>query len=476
MKIVLTILISLFIFTGCIPKFEKTEKIDNKKVANELKLDLSTFNSSNLAIQKNWWENFNDKQLNNLINEALKNTPSLNILKLRYKSAKSKIEINKSLKKPSLNLNSTNSRQRFSENYIFPDPLGGNYYNLYDQGLNLSYDFDFWDKNSSLIEASINESLARKLYIQVKEISLITTITKLYTTLNYNKRELEELEKLEDVINEKHHILNTLHNLGLANQIEINKSSTSLEKIRHESLNKKLEIEEIKKTLSTISGIMLSKIDKLELNSNFDNYDIYIPKEINLDILSHRPEIAMQKYLIKSKNNYIQNAQAQYYPNISLSGLINFTSFSWASLFNNTSFAPFLGSAISLPLFDGGKRDNNLEMKVDEYNIEIENYNQSVVDAVNDVVSSLRKLELNKSKLKVQENILESREKNLEIEKKIFELGLKNKISYLDSIINLHNEKFTKLTLTNNEINAHINLIKALGGGYKEKGTSVDNN
>lgn len=476
MRISILILLSLYLLTGCVPKIEKATALDKNRVNNELKNDLTKFNSSDLSLKEDWWKNFNDEQLNSLIDEALNNTPTLNILKLRYKSAQSLVEINKALKKPSVGISSTNSRQRFSENYIFPAPLGGNYYNLYDQGINLNYDFDFWDKNSSLIKASINEALAQKLYIQIKQLSITTSIVKLYTTLNYKKRELDKLKILEDNINEKHHILNSLHKLGLANQIEINRSSTSLEKVRHEALNIKLEIEDLKKSLAIISGVMPSKIDSLKKVSDFDDYQVFIPKEIHLDVLSHRPEIAMQKYLIQSKNQYITNAKAQFYPNISITGLINFTSFSWASLFNNTSFAPYVGAALSLPLFDGQRRENNLDIKVDEYNIQIEQYNQSVIEAVNEVVSSLKKLELNKSKLKVQENILDSREKNLQIEKKIFEIGLKNKISYIDSKLSLINEEISKLSLINNEINAHIDLIKALGGGFKEKGKSFDNN
>ncbi|XOB63379.1 efflux transporter outer membrane subunit [Campylobacterota bacterium DY0563] len=476
MRNLVLIFISLYILTGCVPKVEKIKKFDNSKINKELKTDLNKFKSSQLSLNTQWWKNFKDEQLNSLINEALNNAPTLKILKTRYKSAQSIVEINKALKKPSIGVDGNVSRQRYSQNYIFPDPLGGGYYNLYDQGLGLNYDFDFWDKNSSLIKASINKSLAQKLYIQVKKIAMTTSIVKLYATLNYKKKQLEKIKVLEKNIEEKHHILNTLHELGLANQIEINRSSTSLEKVKQNSLDLKIEIEDLKKSLSIVSGLMPSKIEKLKRVSTFDKYKVFVPKDIHLDVLSHRPDIAIQKYLLLSRDEYITNAKAQFYPNISISGLLGFTSFSWASLFDKSSYAPYIGSAISLPLFDGNRRENNLNIKTDDYNIQVQEYNQSVIKAINEVVASLKKFELNKSKIKVQNNILKSKEKNLVIEKKIFNLGLKNKISYIDSKLSLIDEEITKLSLKNNELNAQIDLIKALGGGYKEKGKTLDNN
>ncbi|QKF81574.1 efflux transporter outer membrane subunit [Halarcobacter ebronensis] len=476
MRVFILITLSLYLLTGCVPKIEKTDTLTNSDVNNELKKDLGNFKSSNLSLEKNWWTKFNDEQLNRLLDEALNNTPSLNILKIRYEKAKSQLNITKALKEPTVSIGGNVSRQRYSENYIFPAPLGGNYYNLYEQALGLDYEFDFWDKNSSLIRAALNEAMAQKVYIRVKELAISTTIVKLYDTLNYQKSKLNKFEELKKDIIEKHHILAKLHELGLANKIEINTSATSLDRVNNEIFDTKIEIENLKNSLATIAGVMPSRIENLKKSNSFDNYKVFVPENIHLDILSHRPEIAMQKYLLLSKEDYIQNAKAQFYPNISLSGLLGFTSFSWASLFEKSSSVPYIGTAISLPLFDGHKREENLNVKVDDYNIQVQQYNQSIIEAVNEVVTSLKKLELNQSKLKIQKSVLENNKKNVEIQKRIYELGLKNKVSYIDSKIVLINDEIIKLALKNSEVNAHIDLIKAFGGGYENKGETFDNN
>lgn len=476
MRIVIFTILSIYIFSGCVPKIEKTNTINKTKIDSELKKDLQSFSSSKIVLQNNWWEIFGDKQLNFLVGNALENTPSLKVLKERYKRANSIVKIRKAGNLPTIGIGSDMSRQRFSENYIFPAPLGGNYYNLYQLDLNLSYDFDFWDRRASLIRASINEAMAQNLYIKVKELSVATSIVKLYLSLNFKNEELSKLDSLKKIILEKHHILNSLHELGIANKTEIHQSDASLEKIEQKIYDTKIEIDDLKSSLGIIAGLMPSDLDKFEKFNISNEYKVFVPKDIHLNVLSHRPEIAMQKYLLSSKEDYIQNAKSQFYPNISLTGLLNLTSFSWSSLFDKSSFAPLGGLAFSLPIFDSNRREENLNIKVSDYNAQVQDYNQSVIRAVNEVVTSLKKLELNKSKLEVQSNILENKKRNLEIEKRIYDLGLKNKISYLDSTMSFKEEEINSLVFKNQELNAQVDLIKALGGGYKQKVINVKHN
>ncbi len=63
--------------------------------------------------------------------------------------------------------------------------------------------------------------------------------------------------------------------------------------------------------------------------------------------------------------------------------------------------------------------------------------------------------------------------KNENIEKEIYKLGLKNKISYLDSKIDIQEEKIKSISLQDKQMQLQINLIKSLGGGYKNKVSNV---
>ncbi|AXX91922.1 hypothetical protein CPU12_06280 [Malaciobacter molluscorum LMG 25693] len=473
MKIILFIVSLIILFTGCVPKVNKIDKIKNIKIQKELLQDLNNFSSNDIQLKEKWWENFQDKQLNNLIQYAIKNAPSLKQLESRYKIATNLIRSNQSKNVPNVNFGSNISRQRYSENYIFPAPLGGSYNNLYEAGLELDYTFDFWDERASLIKASKSEALAQKALIKVKELAITTSISKLYISWDFKIQKIQRLRTLKKLVYEKHSILKKLLKLGLENEKKVNESNYIIQKLNQNILNIEEEIQNTKSSIAVIAGLLPSKIKELKVPNISKKYKLFIPKNIHLDVISHLPQIAVQKYLLASKDAYITNAKAKFYPNISLSGLIGFTSFPWSKLFKSTSFSPSAGVALSLPIFDANRREINLNTKLNDYNSQVYAYNQSIIKAVNEIVKTLKLIQLNKSDIKEEQIIIFNKNKNKNIEKKIFNLGLKNKISYINSNIDVIKESLNNLTLKNRQLQLQIDLIKSLGGGYKNK---VENN
>lgn len=245
----------------------------------------------------------------------------------------------------------------------------------------------------------------------MKELSVTTSIAKLYISWNYKIKKLQRLRSLKKLLYEKREILEHLYQLGLENKIRLNETNSSLEELNQAIYKSKNEIEEIKTSIGIIAGLFPSELERLKNPNISKEYTLYIPKDMHLDIVSHRPQIAMEKYLLQSKSALIENAKSTYYPNISLKGLLHFSSFPWSKLTDKSSFAPEGGVAFSLPIFDGAKRDANLNAKVNDYNAHVYKYNESVIKAVNEIVNSLHKLDLLKATLQAENSILKNKEK-----------------------------------------------------------------
>ena len=473
MRIILFIISLTILFSGCVPKVTTSTTIKDTKIDNELIKDLNKFSSNDIELKNSWWKDFNDEQLNILIENAMKNAPSLKQLEAKYQKANNIIKAKKSSNLPNVNFESQATRQRFSENYIFPEPLGGNYYNLYQTGLNLEYDFDFWNQRASLIKASKNEALAQDALIKVKQLAISTSISKLYISWNFKIEKLKKLSTLKKLIYEKHHILNELYNMGLSNKEKVNESNYLIEKINQDTLTVNEEIENIKNSIAVIAGLLPSQINKLENPSISNEYKISIPKDIHLNIVSHLPEVAVQKYLLASKEQYIENAKSKFYPNIRLSGLLHFTSFPFSQLLKESSFDPEAGVAFSLPIFDAKRRESNLNTKVNDYNAQVYAYNETIIKAVNNIVTTLKKIQLNNSQEKSEKIVISNKNKNKNIEKRVYELGIKNKINFINKNIELEEEKIKEIALQDKKFQLHIDLIEALGGGYKNKAKDV---
>ena len=95
------------------------------------------------------------------------------------------------------------SRERFSANYIFPAPLGGGTYTLYQTGISLDYTFDFWDERASRIRSAAYGALAEKAAVDAARLALAGGICALYLSWYYDEARLRLLGDVENTLVEE---------------------------------------------------------------------------------------------------------------------------------------------------------------------------------------------------------------------------------------------------------------------------------
>ncbi|MFA6629732.1 MAG: TolC family protein, partial [Sulfuricurvum sp.] len=199
-------------------------------------------------------------------------------------------------------------------------------------------------------------------------------------------------------------------------------------------------------------------------------FAVPLPKEIRMNLLAHRADVAITKYIALSKSHSIDTAKARFYPDISLSGLLGFTSFSWAKLFDNSSYSPSAGIALSLPLLDWGERNANLQNSVSDYNASVYDYNDAVIKAANEVVVLLKQTKLIESQIDLHHDDMNAKYANVSIRRKQFSLGLSDKLPLLSANKTAYESELEALSLDEAKAQLQIGLIKALGGGYTDAG------
>src|SRR5262249_19185651 len=77
------------------------------------------------AISDPWWMAFHDPQLNALVDEALKGSPTLAAALARVRLAQSELSATRAATYPQVTFDANETRERFSKDYIIPPPIGG---------------------------------------------------------------------------------------------------------------------------------------------------------------------------------------------------------------------------------------------------------------------------------------------------------------------------------------------------------------
>jgi outer membrane protein TolC len=117
-----------------------------------------------------------------------------------------------------------------------------------------------------------------------------------------------------------------------------------------------------------------------------------IPKIANqtpVDVLRRRPDIIAAERRLAASNERIGVAIAEYYPKISLSGVLGFDSLNSGTLFTAGAFQPAAVAGLRWRLFDFGRVDAEVKQARGANAEALLDYRQSVLKAAEDVENSL---------------------------------------------------------------------------------------
>lgn len=479
LKIVLTTLAISLLLAGCVSvphlaqdNVESIDSLNTHQVNYSLK--------ENFEFKSNrWWESFEDKNLNDLMDIVLNNNKDVAIAKLNLEKSNEQIQLAKSNQRPTIDLNGSFEGQKVN---LLSHPSSGlgneiassSYANIGQLGLSATYNFDLFNKYSSLVEEQKTQSQALELKEKYTELSLSTQTLKFYIYLQYlNEEKANLLLQKENLTN--------LKNLELSN-IKIGKDipekSINFEEalrnnendLQINQQNQDVTISSLQQIANAHTTIEKDKINSLVSNSH-DNIllskQMFMPESIASDTIKNRPDVAYYLAAINAQKDQLQSLKADFYPSFSINGKY---SLEYINLKDFLSASALLGSitpSFTLPILDSGKITANYKVAGVDLKIFTQQYNQAVLNAYYDVNQSL-------IKEKSQGQTLEIQARSLKDDKTLFnnvitrksigkasQLDYQNQYNtYLKSELNYKKQEFNFAT-------SQVELINSLGGIYQ---------
>jgi len=115
-------------------------------------------------------------------------------------------------------------------------------------------------------------------------------------------------------------------------------------------------------------------------------------------MLERRPDVAAAERAMAAANARIGVAKSAFFPALNLTGTAGFESASLSDLFKWSSRAflagPFAGTALTVPLFDAGRRKGDLAHARAAYEANVDDYRQLVLVAFREVEDNLSELRI----------------------------------------------------------------------------------
>jgi NodT family efflux transporter outer membrane factor (OMF) lipoprotein len=412
-----------------------------------------------------WWKAYHDEQLNTIIDHAVSDSPTLHMAQGRVNLVQAYADSMHAETLPNISGDASAVRQQFTELQFIPPPSSGNWDWDNKMTANIAYDLDLWGRQESIWHASVSETNASKLEVQQVKLELVNAVIRSYIQLamEYQLRDLakEYLTELKQRVSIKQRSMKA----GLGTQAEVIEVETPLPLARAkvEAVDERIKL--LRNQLAALSGQGPGAGDGITRPSMKLEANAGLPDTLQANLVGRRPDVLAHRWHVEAAQQNIEGAKKAFYPNINLIGFIGFQALGFGQLISSAAGIAGAGPAISLPIFDGGRRRGNLSAKTASYDIAVESYNAVLVKALQDVSDQLVILQSNGKQIKQVNLALASAKKAHHLAEVSYGGGLTNYQHVLDtySVVLHQQEIHTQLQALN--LDAYAGLMRALGGG-----------
>jgi multidrug efflux system outer membrane protein len=416
----------------------------------------------------NWWKIFNDPALDQLETQVGAANQTLAAAVARRDQARAIARVTLGDYFPTINLDPTASRARFSGNRQVQTPSTRASYttNSFNLPLDLSYELDLFGRVRRSVEAA--QALAdasEATYVNVL-LSVQADVAQTYFILRSLTAESDLVKRSIQTRQDALDLVKKRYAGGASGQLDVFRAEAELASAQSDALALDQRRTSLRHALAVLCGqtpeTFTFNEDKPLLRANPPALPIGLPSEM----LERRPDVAAAERTLAAANAQIGVAKAAYFPSIRLIGSAGYNSDDVDTLFKWNSRQWSLGPSISLPLFQGGRIRANYDRSLAAYEEAIANYRQRVLTAFQDVDDGLSGLRYLDQQAAVLDRAVNSSRKAADLSTVRYKAGL---VSYLEVVDSertaLANERIAT-QLNAQRFTASVLLVKALGGSW----------
>ena len=351
----------------------------------------ASLTSANAGVSK-WWTAFNSNELNALVDQALKNNPTLDAADAALQRVSELERAQRGDSGPSARLTGDAQRERINTAAFgiegFPSPT----INVFSIGTILKYDLDLFGGERRKDETAAARTEAQRQRRDAAYLNLSGAVVSRAIELAALRAQLEALDGIIKVDNETIDMIKRGIQAGGAPSSAVNPAEAQLaeDQARRPAIQRRIAT--TRHALALLVGQAPSNWAAPDIDLAELNLPSSIPVSLPSELVRKRPDILAAEADLHAATASIGVAEAARYPSVSLDASFILTSLQPDELFKYDSSGWSVGPSIAAPLFNGGAlkaRQQAAEASAKEADA---NYRQTVLAAfvqVADLLSAL---------------------------------------------------------------------------------------
>ncbi len=409
-----------------------------------------------------WWEVFQDPQLQDLIRTALKQNYDVRIAATRILEAQAQLGITRADQLPAVNAGADAVNDRFARQ----KPLHEYETNATSVDASFAWDLDFWGKYRRSTESARANLLATEWARRAVINTLVSQVAASYFQLRAYDLQLEIARRTLSSRQESLQLTRRLSDGGVGTMLDVRQAEQLVAVAAETIPDLERRIQQQENFISTLLGNNPGPIARgMKLTEQPHLPDV--PAGIPSRLLERRPDIRAAEGQLMAANAQIGVAKAAYFPDIALTANAGFQSSALTSLFTGPAGLWTFGGSLTQPIFAGGRIRSGVKLAEARQQELVLTYQQTIQQAFRGVSDSLVGYQKSREFRQHQEELVLAAQDAARLSELRYRGGSTN---YLEVLTNETNAFDSELGLAQAQLNELLGLVdiyRNLGGGWR---------
>lgn len=405
-----------------------------------------------------WWQRYQDPLLNSLIDSLNTSNQTLAQSIARYDQAVATTAQTRSSFFPTAGISLSGDRSKSA---------AGGVGNSVSGSVSLQWEADLWGKLRRQYESSKSDEQASRADVAAARLGMQSTLAQNYFALRMLDERQRLLKANVRAYERSVQVNQNRYQQGVAARADVVTAEAQLESARASAIAIEADRSLLEHAIAVLIGQPPSAF-AIEPKA----YEVKvpgIPVDVPSTLLLRRPDIVAAERRVAAANAQIGVAQSAWFPDLTLGGSIGNTTSTLAQWLASPLQFWSLGPALAMTLVDAGARSGAIDASKASYRAEVAAYRQTVLTGlqeVEDAISSLRVLERQQA---AQLRALAAARQSLAITQNQYLAGLVDYLSVVQVQSTAYSAEQTALQLESQRLQASVQLIAALGGGWDKQ-------
>jgi NodT family efflux transporter outer membrane factor (OMF) lipoprotein len=412
----------------------------------------------------NWWELFQDPQLNALELQVNVSNQNLKAAEAQYTQARALVRYSRASYFPTIDGGASATRNKISNNRPPSLTTNGATYSDFQIPFELSYELDVWGRVRRTVESNRDQAQASAADLATVNLSMHTQLALDYFQARTLDAEQQLLNSTVSQYEQALQLIETRYAGGLASDLEVEQARTQLETTRAEAIDVGVARAQNEHAVAVLIGKPPAEFSLAALPLTAPPPPI--PAGLPSELLERRPDIAAAERHMASANAQIGVAKAAYYPTISLGGAGGFESGVITTLLSGPSALWSVGGSAIAPIFDGGRRRANVDQATAAYDQTVANYRQTVLTGFQQVEDNVAALRVLEHEAQVQNTAVVAAQKYVALANTRYTGGVTSYLEVTTAQSAALSDEVTAVNILGRRMVNAVLLVQALGGGW----------